>query len=513
MDVSSLMHRTVTNWPDREAVATRTRTLTFAEAWSRGLRLAGVLRELGVEPGDRVAVLEDNCIESADFLLGCTAANYARVPLYARSSRSGHAHILANTDARVLVVSERYARNVAGLDDELPTLEHIIVRDSSYESLLDDAEALQPLPTALPDDVYIIRHTAGTTGVPKGIAITNRQWLSSERDWFYSFPPLELGDTCLHSGPISHGSGYFFMPPWLAGGRNILLERFDPEEVLDVMERERVALTFMVPTMLAQLVAQASARGRDWTNLKAISIAGAPSSERTLRLAREIFGEVIYQAYGQSEVFPATTIGPRELYAEIPGSNPLRSAGRAFPFAELMIRDQNTGQPLGPGQEGEIAVRTDGQMTAYWNDPEATKEKVVAGWVLTGDVGRLDEHGYLYVLDRAADMIISGGFNIWPAELENVIAAHPAVLEVAVFGIPDERWGETPAAVCVASSVDAIDETEIIDLCKSRLGAYKKPSKVIVTTEPLPKNLAGKVLRRVLREPYWRGHEKRVAGS
>jgi acyl-CoA synthetase (AMP-forming)/AMP-acid ligase II len=255
-----------------------------------------------------------------------------------------------------------------------------------------------------------------------------------------------------------------------------------------------------------------SAAGRDWSALKCIGIAGSPSAEAMLRQARSVFGDVIYQVYGQSEVFPVTMIGPRELFAEIPGSQPIRSAGRVFPFAELAILDVESHKPLAVGEEGEIAAKTDGQMSGFWNDPEATAAKIHEGWVLTGDIGKLDEHGYLYVLDRVADMIISGGFNIWPAELENVIASHPAIIEVAVFGVPDERWGETPIAVCVVAEGERVDEEEIIELCKERLGSYKKPSQVIVTADPLPRSPVGKVLRRSLRDPYWKGRERAVAG-
>jgi acyl-CoA synthetase (AMP-forming)/AMP-acid ligase II len=513
MDVRGLMRRSAQQWGEYEAVVAGEDRLTYAEAWERGLRLANVFGEMGLRPGDRVAVLEDNSLEAVDFFLACTAANLVRVPLYARGSVESHAHMVDHTGARLLVVSERYAPEVKGLKDQLPALEQVLVRDATYPQLLEGASAEDPDPVISPDDLYLIRHTAGTTGRSKGIGITHNRFLASERDWFYGFPPVEIGDACLHASPISHGSGYFFVPPWAAAGRNILLQDFNPEDVLDIMERERVGFMFLVPTMLATLARHESAAGRDWSALKAIAIAGSPTSETTLWKAREVFGDVVYQIYGQSEVFPATIISPKELYADIPGSQPIRSAGRAFPFAELQILNIETHMPLPIGEEGEIAARTDGQMESFWGDPEATAKKIRDGWVLTGDVGKLDEHGYLYVLDRVDDMIISGGFNIWPAELENVIAAHPAVTEVAVFGIPDDRWGETPAAVCVVAQPDGLDEAEIVELCRTRLGSYKKPSTVVITSDPLPKSPAGKVLRRALREPYWEGRDRRIAGS
>jgi acyl-CoA synthetase (AMP-forming)/AMP-acid ligase II len=196
----------------------------------------------------------------------------------------------------------------------------------------------------------------------------------------------------------------------------------------------------------------------------------------------------------------------------VDGSTPLRSAGKVMPFVEVEIRGED-GVALPAGQEGEIVARAEGQMRGYWGDDELSASRVVDGWIRTGDVGKVDANGYLYVLDRVDDMIISGGFNIWPAELETVIADHPRVLEVAVFAVPDDRWGETPMAVCCVDQIDGVRAEEIIELCRERLGSYKKPSRVEFTTEPLPKSVVGKLQRKVLREPYWAGRERRVAGN
>jgi acyl-CoA synthetase (AMP-forming)/AMP-acid ligase II len=206
-------------------------------------------------------------------------------------------------------------------------------------------------------------------------------------------------------------------------------------------------------------------------------------------------------------------MGPKQWFATLEGSEPLRAAGLTLPFADLMILDPDTHEPLPLGEDGEIAGRCDGQMLGFWNNPEGTAERMHDGMVLTGDIGRLDTNGYLYVVDRKDDMIISGGFNIYPAELENVLTDHPAVIEAAVFGIPSERWGETPCAhVCVDGSTP-VDAEELIALCAERLGSYKKPGHIVVSTEPLPKSPVGKILRKVLREPYWAGHDRRIAGN
>ena len=226
-----------------------------------------------------------------------------------------------------------------------------------------------------------------------------------------------------------------------------------------------------------------------------------------------MFGDRLYQGYGQTEAVPITMMGPGEWFAEVAGSTPLRSAGRPLPFGDIEIVEPDSGEPVPLGDDGEIAIRCDGQMSGFWDDPAATAERMRDGWVLTGDIGRIDENGYLYVLDRKDDMIISGGFNIWPAELENVLTDHPAVVEAAVFGVPSDRWGESPFAVVSVAEGASVTADELIELCGERLGSYKKPVGVEVTHDELPKSPVGKLARKVLREPHWEGRDRRVAGN
>ena len=512
MDVRTLMRRAAGHNAGREALVHGDARLSFAEAWERGLRLANALLALGLRPGDRVGVLEDNCLSAGDAFLGLGAANLVRVPLYPRNSRAGHTHMLDHTGCRALLVTAGHAASVAGIEAGIPALEHVLVRDDGYEDWLAGQPTTDPDPPVAPDDWYIIRHTAGTTGKSKGVAYTHKAWLDTARDWFYTWPPVDPGDRCLHIGPISHGSGYLFTPVWLAGGANHMVDHFDAGECLDLMERERIGYLFAVPTILSALARHPSARGRDWSALKVINVGGSPISDDTALLAHEIFGDTLYQIYGQTEALPVTMMGSREWFSTVPGSTPLRSAGRPLPYADLEIVDDD-GHPLPAGADGEICVRKDGQMAGFWEDPGATAERMVRGMVRTGDIGRVDRNGYVYVLDRKDDMIISGGFNIWPAELENVIMDHPAVIDVGVFGIPSERWGETPMAVCQTDGVTPVSEDDIVALCHDRLGSYKKPSRVLLQRDPLPHTPVGKLARKVLREPYWQGVDRRVAGS
>jgi acyl-CoA synthetase (AMP-forming)/AMP-acid ligase II len=512
MDVPSAMRQSVSFHRDRPAIITEDRTLTFGEAWERGVRMANGLRALGVRPGDRVAGLEDNNLGAADLFLGAAIAGAVRVPLYARNTRRSHGHMIEQTAARVVLTDSAYADSVAGLDQEIDTLDHVFVRDEGYEKWLRDQSDLDPLVNVDGDDWYIIRHSAGTTGRPKGVGYTQHDWLVNCRNWYYRLPNLEWDSVVGHAGPISHASGYLFLPAWLHGSANLLFGAFDSGKVLDMLERHKVTHMFAPPSMVQILAADVPANDRDWSHLICLLIGGAPITDATALAGREVFGDVLHQVFGQTEAVPLTVMTPKEWFGDVPGSTPLRAAGRVLPFALLEIRD-GEGNVLPLGSEGEIFAQVESQMRGFWEDDELTASRLVDGWIRTEDIGKIDENGYLYVLDRADDMIVSGGFNIWPAELETVIADHPDVIEVAVFGIPHERWGETPLAVCTVADGVSVTEKEIIDLVRDRLGSYKKPSRVEFTTEPLPKSVVGKLQRKVLREPYWADRERRVGGA
>jgi acyl-CoA synthetase (AMP-forming)/AMP-acid ligase II len=495
---------------DRVAVVTPDTSLTFREAWRRGVRLANGLRALGVQPGDRVAGVEDNNIAAVDLLLGCAIAGAVRVPLYARNSREVHSWMLEHTGVKVLFSDTAYVPAVKGLDEELPLLEVIVFRDAGYEDWLASQSELDPDVELSGTDDFIIRHSGGTTGKPKGVAYTHEEWLVCGRNWLYPMPRLTTESAIGHAGAISHASGYLFVPGWLHGASNVLFGEFDPSHVLDMMSNHSVSHMFAAPAMLRALATEETAR-RPWPSLRALIIGSAPITDATATVGRQAFGDTMFQLFGQTEALPLSALRPEEWFSEIDGSIPMRSAGRVLPFAEVQIWDEEQ-RPVAIGEEGEIVARVEAQMRGYWNDEQLTAERCVKGWVRTGDVGRLDHNGFLYVLDRADDLIISGGYNIWPAELETVLADHPGVIDVVVFGIPDPRWGETPLAVCQVTDPESVTPDELIALCASRIGSYKKPGQVVFTTDPFPRSPVGKVQRKVMREPYWVGHDRRVAG-
>lgn len=502
IDVRTAMRRAAGFHRDRPAVTAGDRTLTFAEAWERGVRFANALISLGAKPGDRIAVLEDNVLASSDFFLGTAISNTVRVPLYRRNSEESHGHMLRQSGSTILVVGAEQHAEVASLEGKVEGLRHVVVRDEGYEDWLAGFPATDPDPDVAPGDFYVIRHSAGTTGIPKGIAFTHEAWMNTERNWTFGLPPFATGDHAIHVGPISHGSGYLFVPMWLAGGCNVLEPKFAPDRLMAQLAELDGTYVFGVPTMLSDLVKKVDDRTPEVSRLKAFVLGGAPVDRTTLLAAHELFGPKLYQMFGQTECVPGTWIGPEDWFATVPGSDPLACAGRVMPYTEIEIRDEGN-RPLPAGQIGEIALRSDGQMTEIWGDPEMTAERLVDGWVLTGDIGRIDENGFLYLHDRKNELIISGGFNIWPAELENVIRELPGVEEVAVFGIPSERWGETPMAMVVLAPGSPVTEEDVIESCRVRLGSYKKPTAVELRTDGLPRTPLGKISRKQLRAPYW----------
>ena len=511
INVRDAMRRSARWYQDRLAVVCGGRRLTFGEAWDRGLRFANALSSLGLQPQDRVAVLEENGLEASDVLLATAIGNFVRVPLYKKNAPEAHAHMIRNTGCKVLVVDARHLAEVEGVRDAVPALQHVIVRGDDYEGWLAKHHNRDPDPAISLDDYHMIRHSGGTTGLPKGMGFTHRAWMNMERDWTYRLPAFEVGDACVHVAPISHGSGFLFVPLWISGGYNILEARFDASRALDLLS-EHGGYMFAVPTLISDLVAKADGKTRSFDRLKAIVIGGSPMLPQTALRARAVFGDTLHQMYGQTEATPVVWMTSREWFGDVPGSQPLVAAGKVMPFARIEIRDENN-RPMPSGAVGELALQTDGQISEIWNSPELTRQRIVDGWILTGDIGRLDDNGYIYLSDRKDDLIISGGFNIWPAELELVIGDLPQVREVVVVRAPHERFGETPAAVVVLHEGAVLTEQEVVEVCERRLGKLKRPSVVVFKSQPLPRTPVGKVRRNEVRNEFWQGSGMTMRGS
>ena len=503
--------RQAANWhKNRLAIVSGERELTFAEAWDRGLRLANAFLDKGLKPQDKIAVLELNCLESSDFVLACAIGNFVRVPLYKKSAPEAHAHMIRNTGCKALVVDKEHLYELEGIQQAVPALEHLIMRDENYDSWLATHDNTDPNPDISLEDLFIIRHSGGTTGIPKGIAFSHSAWMNMNRDWTYRCPPIETGDCAIHVAPISHGSGFLFVPLWILGGYNILEPGFDAERCWSLLS-EHGGYMFAVPTIISDLCALGETKGRSFEKLKAIVIGGSPMLPQTALKAHETFGDTLNQMYGASEATPVVWMTSKEWFGQVEGSDPLIAAGRVMPFARIRIIDEEDNE-VTPGEVGELVLQVDGMINEYWNAPELTATKFVDGWMRTGDVGCIDENGYLYLSDRKDDLIIYGGFNIWPAELELVIGDLPEVREVAVVRAPHARFGETPVAVVVLNPGQTLSAEVVMQTCHDRLGKLKRPTQVVFRDEPLPRTPVGKIRRNEIRNEFWEGQSS-LGGS
>lgn len=509
MDFPTALRKSVRQFAGNTAVWYEGSERTYAEVFDRSCRLANGLADLGIMPGDRVALLGPNGLETVEQIAGIALGSFVRTALYAHQTAELNRYLLELVDARALIV------HVSMADQLLDAVDRVIVyggdspsdRIVSYERLLAESSSADPQLAQASEDLHVIRFSAGTTGRPKGIVHTVSAWLRGGDEFRWVTPRIDERDGYLVAGPLTHAAVVFLWPMLQVGGRIVVMAGFDPGRALELIERQRPSLTLMVPTMIQALVDHPEAGARDLSSLRCLSYAASPISEHTMLRALDLVGEgVLHQWYAQSEAWPLTMLLPHQ-HRERP-----RSVGRPTPNTVLTVVDDE-GTPVPTGEIGEIAVRTPGRMRELWGDPEGTAARLLPdGSLRTRDMGFLDEEGFVFLADRKEDMIISGGYNIWPAELENAIASHPAVSEVCVVGIPHEYWGETPIAVVVARPGETISESELIELTRARCGSVKKVTAVEVVDE-LPKSGVGKVLRRQVRERYWAGRPERVAGA
>jgi acyl-CoA synthetase (AMP-forming)/AMP-acid ligase II len=523
MNLGYMLSRSADANPHHPAIIYGTRVLTYQELNERVNRIASAFLDLGLKPGDRVAIFSPNRPEILETLFATWKAGLVAVPMNFRLHRDEVRYILNHSESRLLVYAGVYQKDIDHIAPELTATRTMVCLDGpagarqqnalavhDYEELVihgDDVERVAPVDG---DDLAWIFYTSGTTGRPKGAMLTHRILLLAAMNACADVYPFSHRDIALHVAPLTHGSGLYALPLIAKGSTNVILDvsRFDPEAVFALIEKHRVTvLPFMAPTMVKRLVESDARAKHDLRSLRCIVYGGAPMYVEDLVAGLKAFGPIFVQVYGQGEC-PMTITGLACDEHDLNRPERLASAGTARMGVEVRIQDAE-GNVLPRGEIGEIAVRSDLVMKGYWRDPEATAETVVNGWLKTGDVGYLDEHGYLYILDRTKDMIISGGNNIYPREVEEVLLRHPAVQEVCVFGVPDPEWGEAVKAVVVLKPGHTATEEELVAFCRNHLASYKKPRSVDFVEE-LPKNAYGKVLKRELRNRYWKGQLRKV---
>jgi long-chain acyl-CoA synthetase len=498
------LRRAVRVAPDAVAARCGDIEITYAQTWDRARRLVGALRDLGVRDSERVAVVGRNCHRYLELYQGVPGAGMVLVPLNQRHTAAELAYALKDSGSRILFAG-------AGIDYPSGIVEHVIDLDDGYEALLASATPVAEFPDALGAETMAgLFYTGGTTGAAKGVILTHRNLVANA--FHFQAQVAFRPDTCwLVAAPLFHAAGSIAVlaTVW-HGGRQVMLPVFDPAAALDLIETQRVTATLLVPTMLAALAEEQLARPRDVSSLSLLSHGGSPVATETLRRAHEAFPDAeLMHLYGTTETAPIATIMAHEE-ALLDGPR-ARSCGQPAIGVEVRVLDEETDGTAAPGTVGEVLIRGENVMAGYWNQPEATAVAMLDGWYRTGDLGYMDERSFLYLVDRAKDMIVSGGENVYSTEVEDVLYRHPGVLEAAVFGIPDARWGEAVHAVVVPRG--EVAEAELIAHCRGAIAQYKIPKRIELTTEPLPKSGAGKVLKRELRAPYWSGQESVVGGA
>jgi long-chain acyl-CoA synthetase len=487
---------------DRPAVVCGDTTLTYAETWDRCRRLAAGLRGLGLGAGDRVAVVGPNSHRYLELYQAVPGAGMVLVPLNVRHAAPELRYALEDSGTRVLFAGRP-------VEDLPPCVEYVLDMGEAYEALLAGA-APAGFPDDLADDALAgLFYTGGTTGASKGVMLTHRNLVANALH-FQACWPFRPDTRFLIAAPLFHAAGTIAVlaTVWNAG-LHVVLPSLDPDAALDLIERHRVDTTIMVPTMLAAFADRQALEPRDVASLRLIAHGGSPIATETLRRTHAAFPTAaLMHIYGATETSPIATVLPHE--EDVLDAPQARSCGQPAVGVEVEVVDLNGG-PLPVGEVGEVAIRGDNVMVGYWNKPAETAAALHDGWYRSGDLGRADEQGFVYLVDRAKDMIVTGGENVYSTEVEEVLYRHPAVLEAAVFGIPDARWGETVLAAVVPRST--VSEAELIEHCRASIAAYKVPKRVELRTEPLPKSGAGKVLKRELRAPYWAGRDTMVAGA
>jgi acyl-CoA synthetase (AMP-forming)/AMP-acid ligase II len=491
------------------------RRTSFAEFDVLTNRVANGLKALGVRPRERIAYLGKNSDVYFELLLGAMKANVVMTPVNWRLAGPEIAFIVADCKAPVLFVGPENFAHVAGF--RAPELRVVIATEGkaaewlNYTAWRDAQSSDDPKVEITRKDVAIQLYTSGTTGKPKGAMLSHANLLNllengdgAQADW----NQWTKDDVSLVAMPVFHigGSGWGLLGLY-HGAKGVIAREFDPTKVLDFIEHDKITKIFMVPAAMQFVVRQPRARSVDFSRLKHILYGASPIPAALLKECIEVFGCGFVQLYGMTETTGTIVALPPEDHVE--GLDRMRSAGKALPGVELAILDVD-GKQLPPGEVGEIATRSGSNMVGYWNLPEATAKTIGRdGWLRTGDAGYMDKDGYLYVQDRIKDMIISGGENIYPAEVESAVCDHPDVAEAAVIGVPDDTWGESVKAIVVLKPGKQASASDIISFTRAHIAAFKTP-KTVDFIDALPRNASGKILRRHLRDPYWAGRERQV---
>jgi acyl-CoA synthetase (AMP-forming)/AMP-acid ligase II len=500
LNISSLVAYHARYRPQARALCCGGQWLSWQQLDRRVDRLAHALRGAGVKHGDRVVTVLANCIELIDVYWACARIGAVAVPLSPLLMASGLRTLLADAAPAAIFCSAATEAATQEASAGLPCL--LIRTGDAYDAFVSEEPPAPVSAAVAPDDLYNIMYTSGTTGLPKGIALTHRI-RAHYATLLANAWRMSAGSVALHTGAlVFNGAFVTLMPALMTGAAYILHPQFDAAAFVETVERERVTHTMLVPSQLAAILDLPGFDPARLASLEVLVSLGAPLPLAHKERLEAVLPSRLHELYGLTEGF--VTILDRADAARKRGS-----VGVPPPFFALRIVDDN-GQPVAPGEVGEIAGQGPFLMPGYYNKPELTAQALRDGWLMTGDLGHVDEDGFLYLVDRKKDMIDSGGVKVYPHDIEEVVARHPQVAEVVVFGVPDEKWGETPVAAVQLRPGAALDAESLRGWINERVGArYQRVSQVMLVTE-FPRSVAGKILKRVLREPFWSGRDRAI---
>ncbi|MFN7948681.1 MAG: long-chain-fatty-acid--CoA ligase [Blastocatellia bacterium] len=523
MLLNQVLRRAVRYSPDKPATVFEGRHQTWREVGRRVRALAEALRAAGIGPGERVAIYELNSPQFLETVFACFEIGVVIVPLNTRLAADELVFIINDAECTALITDEILQANVAGFRARLEGIRHFIAAGAAdgftdYETLIAQHlngtdTPVKPAELSSEDGLVGLFYTSGTTGLPKGVMLSHRNlWMNAMHSLVMR--SAEPNPVYLHTAPMFHLADFpAIINVTLLGGAHAMIRKFDVKAVMELIERERVTSTMFVPTMLNFIINHPDFDRHDLGSLKRIGYGASPMPVELLRRAMQLFpGCEFNQGYGQTESSPLLTTllfedhvtdGPEDRVRR------LASCGRPVIGVEVEVVNEQ-GELVRPGEVGEVVARGPNVMLGYWKRPEETESTLRGGWLHTGDMAMVDEEGYIFLVDRKKDMIISGGENVYSSEVENVIYTHPAIHEAAVIGVPDDKWGEAVRAIVTLRAGANLTERELIDYCAARLADYKVPKSVEIRASELPKSGTGKILKKELREPYWAGQTRRV---
>jgi len=517
--LKQLFEKQLRKYADRTALHFDGATVSYRELNERSNALANEFVDRGVSVGEPVALLLSNSLSYVVIDMALFKAGAARFALNDMLSTDECEYMLTDTRAETVIVDDGFAGTLEEIRSGIDSLERVYtltddVPDATrYSTLLDEGDRdASPDVSVSPDNKALHAYTGGTTGKPKGLVHTNEGMV---QNMYTTMIELDItgDDRQLLTTPLPHSAGGFCWAGLLSGSEVWLHAGFDDERTLRTIQDASITWTFMVPTMVYRVLDNDSLAERDTSSVETVVYGAAPMTSARLREGLDEFGPVFLQFYGQGECpnfITTLTKDEHQLAIQTDNTQRLGSAGQPCLMADVRIVDPETGDPVAAGEDGEISVRAPYTMKKYYDRPEATADTLVDGWVYTGDIGRVDEDGYVYLLDRKHDMIVTGGMNVYSTELEEVLAAHPEVREVAVIGVPDEEWGEAVRAVVVPYGDGSVTEDELIAFVGTKLASYKKP-KSIEFRQALPRTPYDKIDKVALREPYWENEDRRIS--